>query len=226
MKWILLTVVIVLGLTNAEEVPEGRAALRKTTRQSLGSIGGLFFGNSEKDIIIGCMKNGLSKSGADKLQATYDKVYSCMSDTRIFETPENEFISKVEKCSRDAINESKACLPRNQTYYPEFFLDFTKSLIRHKYDHKDLLTNSEIVACLNNFGKYTVQIEYDGCLTNAYQKAGITENIPNSRQEFCRFFEPADKCFPDTLKQYCPTSANINKFFDDYNIAVKHLCQD
>ncbi|XP_050507453.1 uncharacterized protein LOC114342414 isoform X2 [Diabrotica virgifera virgifera] len=141
MKWILLTVVIVLGLTNAEEVPEGRAALRKTTRQSLGSIGGLFFGNSEKDIIIGCMKNGLSKSGADKLQATYDKVYSCMSDTRIFETPENEFISKVEKCSRDAINESKACLPRNQTYYPEFFLDFTKSLIRHKYDHKDLLTN-------------------------------------------------------------------------------------
>ncbi|XP_050507450.1 uncharacterized protein LOC126885066 isoform X1 [Diabrotica virgifera virgifera] len=172
------------------------------------------------------MKNGLSKSGADNLQVTYDKMNSCISGVRLFETPMNELISKIEDCSRDAIKESKACLAKNQTYFPEYFLSYAKSNVKYMYDDKDLLSDSEIISCLNNVWRYTVKIEYDRCLTTVYQKTGISGNIPDSRQEFCRYYVSAAQCYPDTIKPYCSSTANISKFFSDYINTVKSACQD
>ncbi|XP_072386087.1 uncharacterized protein [Diabrotica undecimpunctata] len=225
MKWIVLTVVVVLGLANAEEVSEKRAVLRRTTRQALGSMGGSFLAQTERNIINNCKKNGLSLSGADDLQATYSKMKTCMSSTKIFETPKNEFISKMVDCSRNAIRETKDCLSNDQKYFPEFVLDLAKSMVNYMYDDKDLFKDLEIVGCINNLGRYTVQIEYIKCLTTVSQKTGDDENIPTSRQEFCRKFIPATECFPDTLKQHCSSTTKINKFFDDYSNAIASPCQ-
>ncbi|XP_028147769.1 uncharacterized protein LOC114341184 [Diabrotica virgifera virgifera] len=226
MKWIVLTVVVLLGLASAEEVSEKRAVLRRTTRQALGSMGGSFLAQTERNIINNCKKNGLSDQGADDLQATYAKMKSCMSGTKIFETPRNEFISKMEDCSRDAIKETKSCLANNQKYFPEFVLDLAKSMVKYMYDDKDLFRDSEIVGCINNLGRYTVQVEYIRCLTTVSQKTGDDENIPTSRAEFCRKFVPATECFPDTIKQHCVNTAKVNKFFSDYSNAIETPCQD
>ncbi|CAG9836182.1 unnamed protein product [Diabrotica balteata] len=213
MKWIVLTVVVLLALANADEVSEKRAVLRRTTRQALGSMGGSFLAQTERNIINNCKKNGLSSSGADDLQVTYSKMKSCMSNTKIFETPKNEFISKMVECSRAAIKDTKDCLANDQKYFPEFVLDLAKSMVNYMYDDKDLFKDSEIVGCINNLGRYTVQIEYIKCLTTT------------SRQEFCRKFIPATECFPDTLKHNCASTTKINKFFDDYSNAIASPCQ-
>ncbi|CAG9836184.1 unnamed protein product [Diabrotica balteata] len=199
--------------------------LRRSTRQALGSMGGSLLAQYERNIIKNCKKNGLSLSGADDLQATYSKMKTCMSSIKIFETPKNEFISKMVECTRASVKETKDCLANDQKYFPEFILDFAKSMVNYKYDDKDLFEDTEIVNCLNNMGRYTVRIEYIKCLGIVSQRTGDDENIPTSRQELCRKFMPGIKCLPDTLKQHCASSTKINKFLDDYSNAVASPCQ-
>ncbi|XP_028149302.1 uncharacterized protein LOC114342703 [Diabrotica virgifera virgifera] len=226
MNWIMLTVFIFLGLTNAEKVPERRAVLRRATRRALESTGGSYFADIENEIINNCVENGLSSSGADDLKVTFAKMKYCMSGTSIYKIAKNEYISKIEECSRDAFRDSTACLANKQKYLPEFVLDYVQSIVEYLYDVKDLYADSEIIGCLKNFGRYAIQIEYIKCLATESQKAGADQNIPNSRQEYCRIYVPASQCFPNTYKQYCPNTEKINKLFTDFNNAVMSPCQE
>lgn len=62
-----------------------------------------------------------------------------MSSPRIFSVPKAEYIDNIVSCSKQAITETKDCLPEEQKYFPEFVLDLAKSLVSFMYDDKPVL---------------------------------------------------------------------------------------
>ncbi|CAG9836181.1 unnamed protein product [Diabrotica balteata] len=184
MKWIVLTVVVLLGLTNADEFSEERAVLRRTTRQFLESSNA--FATTENHIIRYCMDNGLSCCG--NFQDTYSKMKTCVSNAKIFEIPKNEFIRKMVECSWAAVKETKDCLPNHLKCFPELVLDVAKSMVNYMYDDKDLFKKLTVHECILSFEWYTKPIENCNCLTTT------------SREEFCRNSIPATVCFSNIYK--------------------------
>ncbi|CAH1105516.1 unnamed protein product [Psylliodes chrysocephalus] len=225
MKGFIVFVAVAISLVYADEGSEKRAVIRRVTREAISGMGGVFLKQTEKNVIYNCKANGLSYDGAESLQNTFDKMTQCMSSPRIFSVPKAEYIDNIVSCSKQAITETKDCLPEEQKYFPEFVLDLAKSLVSFMYDDKPVLASPEIPRCMKNFIRSEVQQDYIGCMTTVAAQTHDTQEIPKSKAEFCSKFLPAGNCFPKTLNKYCSNDSKVQKFTSDYTRALEQPCE-
>ncbi|XP_057659430.1 uncharacterized protein LOC130895870 [Diorhabda carinulata] len=226
MKWTTVTIFLVISLTNAEDVQEKRGVLRRTTRQALNSMSTSFLQQTERNIINNCNKHKtLSYTDEQDLKETFDTMKRCVQKSPIFTVSKQDFLDKIEECSRDSIKKVKNCLASNQQYFPDFILSLSKSMVHFLYDDKPLFTDYKVTSCISTLGRYSILLEYIECLKTTSAKTHDDQNIPISQEEFCNRYVPATECFPGTLRKHCDNNDRVDKFLTDFLGATTQPCK-
>ncbi|KAG5887449.1 hypothetical protein JTB14_003300 [Gonioctena quinquepunctata] len=225
MKWLVFFTLMIIGLCHAEfpsEGEKGHKVLRRVARQAIRSVGGQLLVQTEKTIISNCRANGHPEARSD-LEESYSKLKQCVGKKQMFLITKEEFIANLEECSRDAIRKTENCLADDQKHFPQFILDFAKSVVSFMYDDFqiiDLICQS----CACSLQGADATRKYIKCLTDTSQATHDTEKIPSLKKSFCDKVLPESRCFTEMIKDNCDDTANFRKFREDLMNSIEVPC--
>ncbi|KAJ8954730.1 hypothetical protein NQ318_011424 [Aromia moschata] len=195
---------------------------RRIARSPVRDLSGERLKRLESTIVSNCKNNGHQQI-ADNLQNTYDDLKVCLKKKKVFVATKSEFLDNIDKCSRDAVMQTKTCMSDDRKYFPEFILDVVKSVAGFMYDDKDIITN-DLAQCLNTFTDYSVRRSYSQCVTDVSIRLVTQVKYQRQRPLFCKAFIPTSYCYTNIIKDNCIRTKNLDKFREDYINAMKVPC--